>query len=476
MHPLTHPRLRLPILLCVAIAARALTFGNPIVHVDEQFYYMVARAMWSGAVPFVDLWDRKPVGLFLLYMPAAAFPGVGGIVAYQTMALVSTVATAWIVARFADAAGWRNGALLAGITYILWLNLLSGAGGQSPVFYNLPMAAAAMLVARQSARGRNRLRGYAAMALVGIALQIKYSVVFEGIFFGIWLLWKDRRHGHDAISTAVYGTALVMLALLPTAAAMLFYAHIDALDAFIFANFVAIFKRGANPPLEMLGNLGTLTLILSPLVCMGLAAWRHRHDGEPPVGTFLLLWLLSSVFGVLIFGTWYDHYGLPVVTPAAASSAWFLGAAKWRGRAVPIILLIVALAGQIKIVMDRKNRGSPAEFARLTETVGHGPGCLYLYSGNSMLYTTTGRCWVTPYTFPSFLTRPREAGAMGVDQLSEIRRILAQRPEVIVMAPRYYSETEQARALVTTAIRRDYRPATYVHLGDQDVAVYRLRK
>ena len=62
------------ILTAVAVAARAGTFGNPNIHVDEQFYLYVARRMLEGARPFVDVWYRKPIGLFALYLPAAALP------------------------------------------------------------------------------------------------------------------------------------------------------------------------------------------------------------------------------------------------------------------------------------------------------------------------------------------------------------------------------------------------------------------
>ncbi|HEU0065826.1 MAG TPA: hypothetical protein VFQ57_01160, partial [Sphingomonas sp.] len=438
MTPASHrwiDRNRLLTITLVAVAARALTFGNPIVHVDEQFYYTVAKAMWSGAIPYIDVWDRKPVGLFVLYMPAALLPGVWGVLAYQAMALAAVVATAWMVARFADLAEWRQGATYAAIAYVLWLDLLSGVGGQSPVFYNLPMAWAAMLVARPSTRLSDRARGAWAMALIGIALQIKYSVVFEGIFLGLWLLWTDWKHRRGIASTLGYAILLVAIALIPTAIVLLVYAHIGALDAFMFANFVAIFARKSNPFGEALENLLTLILILSPLVAIGLAAWPHRHGGNAGMRIFLLLWMLASVFGVFVFGTWYDHYGLPVILPASACAAYWLGAGKWRGRATPAVLLTAALAGQIKVVADRLNRGTPAQFQRIVDAIGRGPGCLYVYSGHTAFYPATGRCWQTAYVFPSFLIRPRENGAMGVDQMTEARRILAARPEVIVISP-----------------------------------------
>ena len=85
---------RLMVLLAVALAARAITFGNPLVHVDEQYYFVVGDAWRHGAIPYVDVWDRKPIGLFLIYLLAALAGPVTGIYAYQAMALVAVVATA----------------------------------------------------------------------------------------------------------------------------------------------------------------------------------------------------------------------------------------------------------------------------------------------------------------------------------------------------------------------------------------------
>ena len=200
---------RLLILLAVAILARALTFGNPVVHVDEEFYFFTGHSVWQGAWPFVDVWDRKPVGLFLLYALPAAFGFPAGIWAYQAMALASVVATGWLIARMAERLGWGVGATAAGIAYILWLDLLGGQGGQAPVFYNLLMMGAAWAILESDRRGLRSL-GLAAMTLVGLVLQIKYSAVVEGVVFGLWLLVADGRRVVLRVMLSPYG--LVRLA------------------------------------------------------------------------------------------------------------------------------------------------------------------------------------------------------------------------------------------------------------------------
>src|SRR3546814_7596042 len=52
----------------ITVAVRAVGIGDIVAHGDEQFYLLIGDRMLNwGATPYVDIWDRKPVGLFLLY-------------------------------------------------------------------------------------------------------------------------------------------------------------------------------------------------------------------------------------------------------------------------------------------------------------------------------------------------------------------------------------------------------------------------
>ena len=465
----TNPRLRLPLLILVAIAARALTFGNPVVHVDEEFYYVTGTALWRGLLPFVDVWDRKPVGLFLLYALPAGLGFPAGIWAYQAMALASLIATAALVARLATRAEFAAGATASALAYILWFDLLGGQGGQSPVFYNLLMIGAALLALHGTRRA-----GLAAMALVGVALQIKYSVVFEGLFLGLWLLFDDWRARKSPGGLVGYGIALVALAMLPTALAAVAYAAIGQWDAFVYANFLSIFHRNPDPLGELARNLGQIVLVISPIVAIASLA-LHR-SAMTRARRFVALWLAVSIAGVIVFRPWFDHYSLPVLLPACAAAAGLLGRDDWQRWRTPALLLTAALAGQITLVIQRLERGEAREFAALSAAVGRGPGCLWVYSGSTMLYVSTARCAPSRYIVPSHLARTREAGATGIDQQQEIRRILAARPAVVVMRPPYGGERPEARAAVMAAMAADYALTAALPMGNETISVYkRLR-
>ncbi|MEG3149065.1 hypothetical protein U1769_04125 [Sphingomonas sp. ZT3P38] len=468
---------RLTIIVLVAIVARALTFGNPIVHVDEEFYFVAARAWIHGALPYVDVWDRKPVGLFLIYVPAAALGLPLGTWAYQALALASLVGTALLIARLADRAGWGRGALAGALAYVLWVDFVDGQGGQAPIFYNLLMAGAATLIVPRAGREVSRRSGFAAMALVGCALQIKYSVVFEGMFFGLWLMWSEWRAGRRWLILP-YAAGLAAVALLPTILAWLAFVSIGAGDAWLYANFTSILARNPDPLLEQLGNLAKILLITSPLLAATLLAVRSdgiKTSETCAVRLWLFAWAAAAALGVLVFRSWFDHYALPLMVPLTACAAGFLGDHRTGRRVALPVLLIALVGGQATLLTKRAKRGTPAQFYAIADTIGHGAGCLYVYSGETGLYPATGRCALSRHIFPSHLGRMREEGATGVDQLTEIRRILALKPAIVVVRPAYRGERPDARALVQDEMRRTYRLRAVKPLGNQAIEIFARR-
>ncbi len=456
------------LLLLVALAARAITFGDPIVHADEEFYFSTAHAMWRGAVPYVDIWDRKPLGLFLLYLPAAALPWPIGIYVYQAMAYASVVATAALIVRLAVRAGWTRGAVPGGIAYIVWIDLAEGQGGQAPIFFNLLVIGAAALA--MGSGGARAQRMVPAMLLVGLALQVKYSVVFEGAYFGLWAMAQRWRADRRVVPVLAHGAVLAIVALLPTLAVAAWYAHAGQFDAFAFANFRSILLRRPDGLAEQAGNFAGAAAILSPLVALAVIGFRSSE--RTPARIFLFGWAAAALVGLIAFGSWFDHYTLPAMVPLAICAAGPLGDhPRIRRWAVPLLIL-VAIGGQGLLIGKRLGRGTPTQFVALAQAVGRGPGCLWVQSGSTMLYAFTDRCAVSAYVFPSHLGRMREQGAVGVDQMAEVRRILAAEPAVIVMRPAYRGERADIRAYVEAKVAAAYRLKARLPLGNQRVRVF----
>ncbi|MGR6327943.1 ArnT family glycosyltransferase [Sphingomonas sp. XXL09] len=441
------------LILCLAaVALRLPDIGNPLIDYDEQMYLLVARRMWDGAWPYVDIWDRKPIGLFLIYAGSQAFGG-DPIVAYHLLALLCVGGTAMLIATWLTriASPWCG--LVGGLVYILWIGSLGGRGGQAPVYYE-PLVAAAAWAAWRAASGGRRGWTAAAMLLAGVALQIKPTVVFEGCFFGAAILFGDWRRGRALLALAGEAAAMIALALAPTLLAYGVYAVCGHGQAWWFANVDSIFLRGITPSDPVGGRvINTAAIVAIPLAVAlyGIA----RHAG--PMRPFLAGWLAAALLGWLAIPPYLVHYAMPLMLPIA------LGAGLAVRRSWAPAALLAIPAGWFLWLSGYPHRGETAmarravvASARLIDRY-RGRGCAYIFLGPPAFYTASGSCLPTRYPFSEHLGNISERGAIGIDPQVEVARILASRPPVIVSRRSGSGDNPATVALVRTAVRSHYR-------------------
>jgi hypothetical protein len=467
-------------LLAFTLLVRGQTFDNPVLGFDEQFYLLVGDRMLRGAVPYVDIFDRKPIGLFLIYAAIRELGG-DGFVQYKLVACGFVASTALLIYRAALPASGAFAASVAACLYILWLNISGGEGGQAQVFYNLPMLVAGLLTWRAVRTGKRIVPlGCAAMLLAGIAIQIKYTAIFEGVFFGIALLWANRSRRARA-GSILPALLWIGCALLPTVVAALVYWRIGAFQAFFFANFVSMFARLPDPLGAELMGLIKLCLILLPLLVLCALSLR-RHAFEWRLATeFPVLWLGAAIVGVLLFGCFLaPQYGMPILVPACIATAPFFAGYRHARLVAGGTLAVALVAGQVGLARSAFNKGGRAQALAVAQAAQPDHGCVYVYDGYPALYMLTHSCLPTRWVFPGHLDTSDEASAkaLGVDPTAEVRRILATRPEVIVDdAPAYEFGNPETRALVEAALARDYHLQASVKTGNARYRlVYRLNE
>lgn len=63
---------------------------------NEELNGLSADLTWHGALPHVDVWDRKPIGLFLTYAALHPLSG-GGLIGIQLVGTLSTVGTVFVI-------------------------------------------------------------------------------------------------------------------------------------------------------------------------------------------------------------------------------------------------------------------------------------------------------------------------------------------------------------------------------------------
>ncbi len=463
------------ILLAIAIATRIWDIGNPIVHVDEQYYLLVGDRMLHGALPYVDIWDRKPLGLFALYAAIRLLPG-NGIVAYQLVALVFAAATAWVVERMARRLGASRGAALAaGAAYLIWLPLLSGRAGQSPIFYDLFVALAVLLTLRLPALATERrvgaivANGGAACLLAGLAIQTKYTPAVEGAYVGLVHLFYMRRAGARWWGLGVAALAWIAIAIAPTALVVaIYWAKGPAVFAvFWFSNFSSILLRHGYPAAKIAMRLLGTWAQLSPLaIAAVVAASRGPHGG---VRGIAFGWLAAALVGYAMIGAFFDHYALPLVAPLAVAAAPTFT----RHRRAMIAALAAGCAVfAVKLALRTDDRAAVYAVARTMAANDHGR-CPYVFAGDSILYHLADACLPTAYAFPSTLAYSPEQGATGIDEAGEVARVMAGKPPVVLTLDHPLADwNAQSLAVMQGALARDYRLVQVAPREDGHMLVY----
>ena len=468
---LTRPRTRYTtvalagLLLLVTIGTRFGAFGDPQLHPDDQFYLLTGRALLQGDLPYIEIWDRKPIGLFLIYAGIAALGGEG-VLQYQLVAGLFAFLTSLAIVATARRLTNSQGAWSAGILYLLLLPILEGHGGQSPVFYNLLMVLAVRLTVDALQGEATLARALGAMALCGVALVIKPTTMFEGVAIGLghlWALWRKQQ----ALGPLLPRAALMLtVAIAPTAATFAAYAALGYAGTMWDATVVSIFRKGPMAAADRFADVARLLYALTIPVVIAVGAllqqWRHATDRTPVL--FVSLWLGCAILGFVSVPYFFIHYGLPLAVPLCVAAAYVLGDRRDG-------LVLLAIAAVLPVIalprMSAEARHGNSELARLADDIkrdGRG-GCLHVHSGPPHLYTMTRACRATRFIFPDHLESEVEASALPVDPVAEAEAIFARRPTHIVTTPRLLRERNNR----TAAVFEHYLACRYRRLGAYQV-------
>lgn len=418
------------LLLVLALALRASTFGDPNLHVDEAFYQTVGIAMHHGAIPYVDVWDRKPWGLFFLYYLIAFISSAP--LAYQLVATGFAAATAWMIARFARTWSSPLAGIFAGAAYLLWLDTLQGFGGQSPIFYNLFMVMAALLVFRSADDLRAGIVPWkvpAAMLLAGIAITVKPTAAFEACFFGLYGLYHLHRSPMEGRRIALHALAWIGIGAAPALGISAWY----WLHGYWHIYWQAMVLSNLEKPKFLytgsMRALVTFTFIAPLMVVSTLSYATWQGEGR----RFVSWWLAAAVVGLLSMPNFYMHYSLPLLVPLSISMAAFLQ----RPVAGPVAILCLAVwslqdTHTFDFQHTRQSRQAMIKLVSAIRTHDTG-GDLFVVDGPPQLYVLTGHRFPTPLVFPHHLGHLIEKDTSHLSTLGETRRVLSLAPGIIVM-------------------------------------------
>lgn len=423
-------------LLIAALFLRFPVFGDWNFDIDDQFYALVGQRLLDGATLYVDIWDRKPPALYLTYALIAAISRAP--LAWQLAATLAATAGAYGVCRVSRLLTGFTGALMAGLIYLVMLNRFGGATGQAAVFYNpLMIFAAWTIVTRiESLRdGWIDARIVVGMAAAGLAVMFKQSAAVECTFFGLYIMVR-LASCLTATARMIFQIVILLLAgSLSTILTFMWFWHtghvFELWDAIVTSNFTRLYTSRLDRMMRFLAVWGMLgmPLVFSVLVFPDLRQSAKTRERA----TFVALWSASAFLAVALFPNIRIHYLLPLVAPLCILSARFFGEHR-AGRIgfAAIVITNLIYGGSWNLVQRWREHEALPQFERYVSAVS--PHRKLLVFGNpSLLYARIGALPPSRLAFPPHFYEGGEAGASGMDEVAELRRVLDGGPETVVM-------------------------------------------
>jgi Dolichyl-phosphate-mannose-protein mannosyltransferase len=470
-------RFGLAAMVVLTLASRLPRMGHPAADFDEQLYSLIGQNMLTGAIPYVDLWDRKPPGLFALY---ALFHAIGGAspLAYQIAAIAACLLGGWLTWRLGRRIADPGTAALGAALYPLLMALYGSHSGQSEGFFvPLLLSMAELLLIAKSRT--NLWIAAAAMLCGGLALQIKYTALPTCLLFGALALFDLHRSGTKLPRLAGLAALFALLGLLPTLLVALWLYQHGAWDEFVFANFVSIGLRQPMPLHFTIGKQLSYAAPLAALIAGGaLIAWRKGLAG--PGYRLAAAWLAAGLAGLFMGSTIYVYYYAALVPVAILLALPLFGPDSRHGRLLALgtmVWLLIVLGPLTQYRNARIEREQLAEISQaIRPFVSDARHPLFIYDGPVVLYQLSGSALPSRFVYADHLDNQLESAALPINPTAEVARILTEKPGAIITSSQPVTlRNPSTNALIETAVAGNYRLLRRINFQNRPIEVY-IRK
>ncbi len=485
-------------LLALALLVRAPSWSVSVIDWDESVFALAGREVLYGHLPYLTLFDNKPVGISLLFAAAMAI-GSESVLAVRLLGAVSVGATAALLfCLMRLATGRRIAAVGAGILYIAFATGLNGLATHTEILLG-PFTTAAVLIAFRSLEATENIAQARTIILAGLlfglAICIKQVAALPAalLFPTLLLVWHvtGRRLtlGRAAGLALAYGVACALPMLLAAAV----YWEAGEFGAFWYSN-VGFMGRyvSERPGLVDIARSVRFSLVqIWPLLLLSaaciLAALTRRlpDQGAARLVAACVLWTLAETAAAASSLQFFPHYFLLLLPPISVMSAILIAACveaavvPWLRRRASLALLafiaMVPLAAYLQALpwMALFKPDLPRQVATVIRSSSPAGQTAYVVNFEPIVYLLAGLPLPTRYPFPPHLAG-FQTRLTQIDPDAEMARILRERPEFIVVDRAAWSEIRpKAAARITEALAADYRLHAALRDGRYDVELHR---
>lgn len=463
----------------LGLLVRFFSFFISVIDHDDSTYLVIAKALADGQLYWIDVFDTKPIGIFLLYGFFMKILGMTGIVSFRILGTLFISSTSFFIFRIISIKTLNTKAAFFGGLAFLLMNSTFTFFGISPnteTYFTFFTALGSMWVLTGQWKGRYFIAGL----MLGIGFVIKYVVLFDMIGLGLLvLLTRDTTLGQRIAKVAW----MALGSIIPFFGVAFWYWTSGHWDTFYFHTFEVSGRYPSSAafweyPLFLVDFLGRF-IIISYFV--GVYIYRKSYRAT---GWNLHYWLFLTWISALIPGKFFGHYFIQSMVPMSLIFGLVLAKEKdflrlkWRDwyrfKTGAILFSLWALIAVIFQKLDYWDRTDyhkqVADYLRVK--MGK-EDKIYLGNSGQVIYYLLDKSSPIPYIHPSLFWQKQHLEAMEIPVDQIIGNLKTLEPEYIIMKPLSKKETVSHTSL-TQWIDNRYSVDTIMG-GKELFQIYQLR-
>lgn len=324
-------------LICDLLLASALTLPVSAAmalvpdHYDGSLFVYIGQRWAHGVLPYVQVFDHKPPGIFALIALATLInPSLWMLALVEFLFSVGCIASVRAILRRLGAP--RQVLLFGTVCTSLVVNLRAYlAGNMTETYLLLPMTASmvAFIAGMDSGKHRHILVAGLCSGAASLFKPFGISALLAQLVVS---LFRHDRRVLPALRSIAVNLAGVAAAWVPF---IVYFWLRGGLKQMLDASFLYSLRYGIAGQHSLLSIPGSLAYYLIPfapmVVCITLGAWMaHRHASEPktvqPIWTLVALWFGFGLLLVMAAGHSFEHYFLSLAPALALGTAMFFWA------------------------------------------------------------------------------------------------------------------------------------------------------
>lgn len=425
--------------ILLAVLFRCCSFFPLVIDHDESTYLVIANELLKGKMYWIDVFDTKPIGIFLLY---AGFLKIAGhsIILIRLLTALWVGLTAWLIWDIQRK--WMPtgpGPWISGVFYLAMISLFTfyGVSPNTEIYFSSLTIVAIWLVMHWPWRWWSMMTSGLA---IGMGVMIKQAAAFDATALGLFLLWLIWKEGRKPLSRLARMAVMTMLAAVPLALVAWWYARQGHLTLFLDHQFFlpGRYLDQTDQPYSWRMIVDFLARY-APVTALAIFVIVRRTKVTLPAVGFYGSWLLLACLAAILPRNAFGHYFIALIPPMAmlAGLAWHpdLQFPQWMqwlrsSRVGYILLALFILVNGIFQYHDyiQKPDHVRTALSRIRESGIEHPTIFTGTSNFQILYVVLNTSPPVGYPHPSLLFDDRFDEVLNIDHQAQFNQVRSTAP------------------------------------------------